>query len=342
MKDVKQCSISSVAFTLEIDAYQTLYDYIEAIRNRYANDADADEILSDIEARIAELILSVHSADRVVAKPLIDNIIKQMGSVDDICGEEPNSGNEANEAERKSHRHLYRNIEDAPIGGVCSGIAAYVGCSVALVRVIALLLLICWGASFWLYIILWVAVPAAVTARQKLEMRGEPVTASSIRDFYNSLEMEQKTRSVLGSIFAGIGKIILFFAKFILVCMLIGLLFMIVGAIVALFALIADGIPNFDLVISIVAILSVVLLAGIAIYAIIAFINSRRVKAWPIVLALVLWLLLAITSAVLISQNSENIKDRFGLIHWNRDVSIRINTESCDKMKTLEELEQNY
>ncbi len=342
MKDVKQCSISSVAFTLEIDAYQTLYDYIEAIRNRYANDADADEILSDIEGRIAELILSVHSADRVVAKPLIDTIIKQMGSVDDICGEAPASEDAPTEEERKSHRRLYRNIDDAPIGGVCAGIAAYLGCSVVLVRVIALLLLIGWGASLWLYIILWVAVPAAVTARQKLEMRGEPVTASSIRDFYNSLEVDKKTRSVLGSIVVGIGKIILFFAKFILGCMLIGLLVLIIGAIVALFAVIISDTPFVDFVMPVVALLSVVLLMGIAIYAIIAFINSRRVKAWPIVLALVLWLLLAITSAVLISQNTEGIKDRFGLIHWNKDVSIRINSESCDKMDKLEQLEQNY
>ncbi|MBQ1981022.1 MAG: hypothetical protein II226_07030, partial [Alistipes sp.] len=84
MNKVKKCSIAGVSFTLETDAYETLNAYIDSLRNAYKGNPDGEEIIADIEARIAELILSTLPADSVVAKPLIDNIIRQLGSADEI------------------------------------------------------------------------------------------------------------------------------------------------------------------------------------------------------------------------------------------------------------------
>ena len=84
MKEVKKCSISGVAFTLDADAYEELSAYLESLKRSYRESPDGAEIVADIEARIAELILSVQDNARVVEKPLIMNIIRQMGSAEDI------------------------------------------------------------------------------------------------------------------------------------------------------------------------------------------------------------------------------------------------------------------
>ena len=76
MNEIKKCSIAGVSFTLELDAYETLSQYLQSLRDTYHDDPDGEEILADIEARIAELILSTQPADAIIAKPLIANIIK--------------------------------------------------------------------------------------------------------------------------------------------------------------------------------------------------------------------------------------------------------------------------
>lgn len=87
MKEVKKCSISGVAFTMDADAYEALETYLESLKTTYKDTADGAEIVADIEARIAELILSAQDNTRIVEKPLILNIIRQMGSAEDISRE---------------------------------------------------------------------------------------------------------------------------------------------------------------------------------------------------------------------------------------------------------------
>ena len=111
MKEVKKCSISGVAFTMDADAYEALETYLESLKTTYKDTADGAEIVADIEARIAELILSAQDNTRIVEKPLILNIIRQMGSAEDISRES---------VDRDLHcdtpripRRLYRDTENA-------------------------------------------------------------------------------------------------------------------------------------------------------------------------------------------------------------------------------------
>lgn len=105
MKEVKKCSISGVAFTMDADAYQELENYLDSLKKTYKDTPDGAEIVADIEARIAELILTTQDNTRVVEKPLILNIIHQMGSVEDIS--EESSDKKATE-EPRIPRRLYR------------------------------------------------------------------------------------------------------------------------------------------------------------------------------------------------------------------------------------------
>ena len=84
MNEIKKCSIAGVSFTLEYDAYDALNAYIESLNDTYKDDPAGEEIIADIEARIAELILSAQPAGAIIARPLIENIIKQLGSASEI------------------------------------------------------------------------------------------------------------------------------------------------------------------------------------------------------------------------------------------------------------------
>ena len=84
MKEVKKCSISGVAFTMDADAYEALETYLESLKTTYKDTADGAEIVADIEARIAELILSAQDNTRIVEKPLILITDKKISVFQDV------------------------------------------------------------------------------------------------------------------------------------------------------------------------------------------------------------------------------------------------------------------
>ena len=88
MKEVKKCSISGIAFTMEADAFQVLSRYLESLNDTYRNTDGGKEIVEDIEARIAELILSHQDNSKVVELSLVEEIIAQMGSAEAIREQE--------------------------------------------------------------------------------------------------------------------------------------------------------------------------------------------------------------------------------------------------------------
>ena len=198
MNEIKKCSIAGVSFTFEQDAYQTLNDYIESLKNSYEGDPDGEEIIADIEARIAELILSAQSADAIVCIPLVKSIIKQMGSPEEIDNDKFDATAEPYSAETTDRngnpripRRLYRDLQNRKLGGVCSGLANYFDLDPTWIRlifaiplVIAIFGTIRIFGNFTItlpnismlvglsYLIMWFTIPAASSARQKLEMNG--------------------------------------------------------------------------------------------------------------------------------------------------------------------------
>ena len=83
-------------------------------------------------------------------------------------------------AEKVSH-HFYRNPDDKMLGGVVSGLAAYWGWDVTMLRLVLVIIMI-FGFKLLIpaYIICWIIVPEARTAAEKLSMRGEAVTVDNI------------------------------------------------------------------------------------------------------------------------------------------------------------------
>lgn len=264
MKEIKKCSISGLSFMMEEDAYKMLSEYLESLKKTYGGTPDGNEIIADIEARIAELILSTQDNGRVVGRPLIANIIAQLGSAEDIS-EESSPDDEPTrtaQGEPRIPRRLYRDMERARLGGVCSGLAKYFNFEIPVVRLIfcaPILMMLLGSIPFlgWMgnaggnllacviagYIVMWIAVPAARTARQKLEANGEMITVQSIRDTSaneRNNDIDRKAKPVIAETVTVLGRIFIFLMKLFAGLIVIGLMIvaiaLFIGLVVVIFA----------------------------------------------------------------------------------------------------------
>ena len=179
MKKVVSAGIGGRSFTINEDAYERLDSYLKLFRN-HLRESGKDEVMDELESRIADLFYSSVGTDgRVVDLDLVERVISQLGMPDGSC----NTSTDARPEQNTAPRHLYRDTDDVRIAGVCSGMAIYFGIDTALVRILMLVALLMGSVGFWLYIILWVAVPKAVTPAQKCELRGLAPTAGNLAKF---------------------------------------------------------------------------------------------------------------------------------------------------------------
>ena len=121
MKDTVNVSISGIAFSMDTEAYSLLKEYLDRIEQGYRDNTDGKEILTDIEARICELILNEQEAGATIPAERIRRILDQMGLPDDLS-DTPQTPPVTVENSEKLTRRLYRKPEGAIMGGVCSGL----------------------------------------------------------------------------------------------------------------------------------------------------------------------------------------------------------------------------
>ncbi|RZJ30445.1 MAG: PspC domain-containing protein [Flavobacterium sp.] len=185
MNKTVNINLGGMFFHIDEDAYQKLSRYFDAIKRSLSNSNGQDEIIKDIEMRIGELISERHTHDKqVINMKEIDEIIVIMGQPEDYRLEDDGENKTANDPlafdQMKRRKKLYRDTEKGVFGGVCSGLGHYFGVDAVWIRIIFAILLFGFGVGFVSYIVLWIAMPAAVTTAEKLEMTGEPVTISNI------------------------------------------------------------------------------------------------------------------------------------------------------------------
>lgn len=177
MKKTVKANIGGFSYNIDEDAFNILSSYLNELRIRLGNGTDAAETLKDIEERISELLSSKLAQSEVVSIEMVNDVIAQLGNPDEISG---NISDTTRPQERKTPKRLYRNPEGSIIAGVCSGLAEYFSVDPIVIRLIFIILLFLKGFGLILYLVLWVATPKALTPKQKLEMKGEPVTLSNI------------------------------------------------------------------------------------------------------------------------------------------------------------------
>lgn len=247
MNKTVNINLANTLFHIDDDAYNKLKRYLESIRRSFSGTKGSDEIIADIEARIAELFLEKMESERqVITHKEVDQVIEVMGQPEDYMVDEDIFEDEPKKSYAQPTgrtKKLYRDIDHKYIGGVCAGLEYYLGIDSLWIRLIFILLAI-FTSGFGLiaYILLWILVPEAATTSQKLDMRGEPINISNIErkvkegfddvaEKVKSVDYDKvgdKVKSSSKTFFDTIGDIILFlfkvFGKF------IGILLIIIGA----------------------------------------------------------------------------------------------------------------
>ena len=206
MDKIKNISLGGFSFLIEENAYTALSQYLAEVRQHLQHNSDRDEIIFDVEQRMAELLKDRTANREVIMHQDVLYLIEVLGKPEQYVEDEEadkatNAAPEASAQAFSTNKPLYRDIDDCKIGGVLSGMAHYFNISPTMLRIaFAVCLILSFGVSYrwiflfngvsWaiiiLYILLWMIVPAAVTTAQKLEMQGAAVTLDSLASYKSS------------------------------------------------------------------------------------------------------------------------------------------------------------
>ncbi|MEZ4943152.1 MAG: DUF2807 domain-containing protein [Saprospiraceae bacterium] len=257
MNKILNINLGGYALTIDDDAFEYLQAYLDSIRRRFSESEGRDEIMHDIESRLGELISTNLGNRTIVMLPDVEAAVEIMGKPEDFGGE-PVETRDSGKSGKKTFRpgkRLFRDEEEAVIGGVCSGLTAYFGMENTIWMRVIFIALALLSFGFWVpaYLLLWILIPPARTAAERLAMRGETANVENIaREIEHGVERLSKKVNDLGAragtssigrttsnIASGcltvFGKLILGFIIFIAVMMVLGLATAWVSGIVAFF-----------------------------------------------------------------------------------------------------------
>ena len=248
MKKTLTVNLGGTVYHIDEDAYNLLDNYLNNLRYHFRKEEGADEIVRDMETRIAELFDEyIRTGQQVITIEQVEAVIARMGKPEELNTDD----NDEKKEEKTNHtygngtaRRLFRNPDDRILGGVLSGLSAYFGWDVTWIR-IGVLVAGCFVQGLILaYLIAWIIVPLAKTATEKLQMRGEPINMENIGrtvtegfDKVNDYVHSEKPRSFLHQLGNLIVKIAGFIIKFFLVLLAICLTPVLLVGLVVLFAL---------------------------------------------------------------------------------------------------------
>lgn len=234
MKKTLTVNLGGTVYHIDEDAYLLLDNYLNNLRYHFRKEEGADEIVRDMEARIAELFdEALRGGLQVITIKEVEEVIARMGKPEELNdGEEENasaSGEKAYGSESTgTSRRLFRNPDDRVLGGVVSGLAAYFGWDVTWTRIVFILAGFLIHGLILAYLLAWIIIPLARTATEKLQMRGEPINVENIGrtvtdgfEKVNDYVHSEKPRSALHKLGNGVVAVFGFLLKLCLVLLLI-------------------------------------------------------------------------------------------------------------------------
>lgn len=171
MKKNISINISGIIFHIEEDGYEKLKLYLESINRYFSTFDDNQEIIADIESRIAEIFLSkLNEGKQVITIDDVESLKATMGSVKDFQAvEEPEFEEEKQNTSSKQKetnnagtqtKTLKRDSKRKLLGGVAAGLAHYFGIDPLWIRLLLVILVSgSGGLLLFAYIIMWIVVP---------------------------------------------------------------------------------------------------------------------------------------------------------------------------------------
>ena len=199
MKKTININLGGQPFIIDEQAYDILHRYFEALKQKFTNESEQKEILSDIEDRVAEVFTQrLGKTKAVVDEEDVLYIISLMGRPEDIAGETeaaaPGQETKGTTTSAPAYsgpveKKFFRDPDNKKVGGVISGLCQYFGWGdptwIRVVTLVLLILSIFTSLPFFfpiaiIYLILLIVVPEASSSAEKLQMRGQPVTIQNI------------------------------------------------------------------------------------------------------------------------------------------------------------------
>lgn len=181
MKKNFSVNIGGRIFNIDDDAYESLNSYLSRLRNFFAAEQGYDEIIADIEMRIAELLdQQKENGQPVITLKHIEGVITSMGEPDQMSDAEAEKPKNAPGI--KTRGKLYRDPDNRQIGGVAAGIAAWFGIDPVWVRLIFAAFTLFYAVGIIVYAVLWLILPVAVTTSEKLEMQRQSININTLRN----------------------------------------------------------------------------------------------------------------------------------------------------------------
>lgn len=350
-------NIGGVVFNIDENGYSILDQYLISLRKHFGTDAAAEEIVSDIELRIAEIFSDKTELSKgIVSIADVKEVVKSMGQpeefendgddtfIENVAIENNISKYENPNVEKteKAPKKFMRDSDDRVIGGVAAGIAHYFSINVVLVRLIYFILLAFVGVGLIPYLLMWLIIPKATSTIDKLKMRGEAVNIETIAHS-NRIEAIEKSKpqtssqhffNVLASLLSKFGSFSLAFLRMAMLLIAIIGFAVLVSLLVAFgygFIMTPNNILSFfiesNLSAWVSAIASIIFLAIpilFLVFSIILLLFNRKI--WNQQLALILigfWLF----SAVLFGLNTYDIsKDFKELSTTSKELPLNFNT----------------
>lgn len=181
MKKNISINISGIIFHIEEDGYELLKGYLESINQYFASFDDNQEIIADIESRIAEIFLAkLNEEKQVITQNDVEDLKATMGSVKDFQAvEEPNLEEESHKqtsgsssTAQQGSKRLYRDNKRKVLGGVCAGLGHYFGIDPLWLRLLFLLLAFPSGGLVALaYIVMWAVLPVSQDIEEDKDLK---------------------------------------------------------------------------------------------------------------------------------------------------------------------------
>jgi len=178
-------NLGGLLFHIDDEAFKILDNYLNAIHRQFKNETEKNDIIADIEARLAELLAErIDRKKDLVSLNDVNAIIAIMGEPHDFVDDEEPQPRAQREKRRrtKASRRMYRDSDNRILGGVCSGLGAYFSIDPWIFRTIFIVFSIFGFVGIIIYFILWVTIPEALTTAQKLEMHGKPINVENIKN----------------------------------------------------------------------------------------------------------------------------------------------------------------
>jgi phage shock protein PspC (stress-responsive transcriptional regulator) len=217
MNEVTQIHLGRQAFTIAADAHTALRAYLKAIEQAVGDKS----VVEEVELRMAEL-LAEHgvSGEKVILPKDVEFLKAQLGDPKDFSDDEADDSDQSKES---ADKRLFRDQDNALIGGVAAGVANYFGIDALVVRLIFILLTFFGGGvGIVLYIVLWLILPPATTTSEKLQMRGLPVTLEALKDSVANADLAGKTKRASNSVAAVLDGLLRLAIKLIGVAFIVG------------------------------------------------------------------------------------------------------------------------